>query len=347
MGDNNSNMLIYQRDDQNDKILDFDIRGLHVERVVYNKHVPNLKEQLVTQIIDSKGDLKGLNRLVKDAVDFTLLSYPNVEDHNALLGVVMWNLFGFFLDDFLDGHTTQQAYWVRKWKQNITVGHSSGTDFLDLFFNKLCAQMNKILSEKLIRMHNSWYIKYLDYYAETKKVKTGDHMYTMAEYDALRIIDSLYDIIPIFLCGSSKFDPDEYPEIVTDEAWTMFNTWAARHAYYVNDLYSSKKETLQHQGKFNLIYVIMSNDKCDAQTAADKTVTMIAEAWTMVIKYADMLRLHNIPLLRQYITDIKCMLKGNLYWSSITPRTNNTISLSALSSPVGLAHGLAYVHYGA
>ena len=124
----------------------------------------------------------------------------------------------------------------------------------------------------------------------------------------------------IFLYGSAKFDPDDYPEIVTDDAWTEFNVWATRHYYYVNDLYSSKKETLQHQGKCTLIYVIMCDDKCDAQTAADKLVAMIAESWTMVNKYVDKLRVHNIPLLHQYITDIICLLKGNVYWSSITPR---------------------------
>src|SRR5882672_11214541 len=106
----------------------------------------------------------------------------------------------------------------------------------------------------------------------------------------------------VFLYGSAKFDPDVFPEIVNDEAWTMFNTWAARHFYYVNDLYSSKKEILLHQGKYTLIYIIMCNYKCDAQTAADKLVAMLSDAWTMVIKYGDMLRLQNIPLLHQYIT---------------------------------------------
>ena len=75
---------------------------------------------------------------------------------------------------------------ISEWEQDITDGHSSGTDFLDIFFNEVRAKMNKVFSEKLISMHNSRFVKYLSFHTETEQVKTGDHMYTLDEYDALK-----------------------------------------------------------------------------------------------------------------------------------------------------------------
>ncbi|CAG2165855.1 unnamed protein product [Oppiella nova] len=273
MADCKSNELIYRRDDLNDQILAFEIRGVIVEPVDPNQYVPNAKVLLETFMSDIKG---APHKDAQDLTDYTRLSFPNMKHQDDVTTLNMWNMFTFLLDDFLESQTTKLEYWVR----------------------------------------------YLGFYAETEMVKTGDHMPTLDEYDALRIVDCGYIVMQVFLYGSAKFDPDDYPEIVTDEAWTMFNTWAARHFYYVNDLYSSKKEILLHQGKYTLIYIIMCNYKCDAQGAADKLVDMIDGAWTLAIKYGDALRSHNIPLLHQYVTDIVCFLKGHLYWSTITPRYN-------------------------
>ncbi|CAG2176252.1 unnamed protein product, partial [Oppiella nova] len=148
--------LNYQRDDLNDQILAFEIRGVNVERVDYNQYVPNAKVLLETLMSDIEG---APHKDSNDLTDYTRLNFPNIKDQDVFMTVNMWCMFTFLLDDFLESQTTKLEYWVSKWEQNITDGHSSGTDFLDIFFNNLRAKMNK--------------------------VKTGDHMYTLDEYDAL------------------------------------------------------------------------------------------------------------------------------------------------------------------
>ncbi|CAG2181490.1 unnamed protein product, partial [Oppiella nova] len=161
----------------------FEIRGLNVERVDRNQYVPNAKVLLETLMSDIEG---APHKDFNDLTDYTRFGFPNIKDQDLFMTVNMWCVFTFFLDDFLESQTTKLEYWVSKWEQNITDGHSSGTDFLDIFFNELRAKMNKVLSEKLISMHNYWYMKFVSLHTETEKVKTGDHMYTLDEYDAFR-----------------------------------------------------------------------------------------------------------------------------------------------------------------
>ncbi|CAG2176442.1 unnamed protein product [Oppiella nova] len=106
-----------------------------------------------------------------------------MKNQDDLMALLMWTVFTFYLDDFLESQTTKLHYWVRIWEQKITAGHSVGTDFLELCFNDLRARMNKVLSEKLIVMHNSWYMKYLNFHVDTDKVKNGEHLSTFKEYD--------------------------------------------------------------------------------------------------------------------------------------------------------------------
>ena len=87
----------------------------------------------------------------------------------------------------------------------------------------------------------------------------------------------------LFIFGYLKFDPAYYPDVVNSDDWRLFNDWCTKYFYYSNDIFSAKKEILQHQGKFTLIYIIMHSDNCNAQTAVDKIVTLIDKAMSMII----------------------------------------------------------------
>ncbi|CAG2179003.1 unnamed protein product, partial [Oppiella nova] len=257
-------------------------------------------------ISDVKGEYHKDQDNFSDAVTFC---FPTIKKHDLLITVNFWNAFSLYLDDFLDKKTVDQAHYVALWKTYMANKVSTGSDFLDRMYNVLSGWLDRVLTPKLRQIHDQWFGEWLSIYDMMEEIKVGKGIPTLEQYHDIRTLDVGYIIMQIFIYASLEFDPDDYPEIINNPNWHLFNTWSVRNFYYANDVYSSKKETMQQQGKFTLIYIIMHNDKCDAQTACDKVVAMTHESWEMIYKYATLLAELDIPALNDYTYGIMCLLK--------------------------------------
>ncbi|CAG2169223.1 unnamed protein product [Oppiella nova] len=317
MSDRTTREFVAKRTDLNNNIIAFDIRGLTPERVDRNQYVPNAQAILERMISEVKGERHKDTANFSDAVTF---SFPTIKQHDILITLNFWNAFALYLDDFLDKKTHDQAHHVALWKTYMINRVSTGTDFMDIMYNVLSILLDNVFTPKLRQLHDQWYLDWLSLYDITEEVKVGKDIPTFEQYDNIRPLDIGFPPLQIYLYASLGFDPDDYPDIINNPNWELFHKWAGRHFYHSNDIYSSKKEIMQQQGKFTLIYIIMYNDNCDAQTASDKVVAMIHESWDMSVKYATLLAELNIPVLNEYTHAVMCILKGNVYWSSVTPR---------------------------
>ncbi|CAG2173580.1 unnamed protein product, partial [Oppiella nova] len=78
--DNNDNIV--QRDDMNDKIIDFEVRGLNVEVTEHNIHVPNAKAMLETIISECMGKPY---KDIQEMSNGVTLSFPNITNQDELM----------------------------------------------------------------------------------------------------------------------------------------------------------------------------------------------------------------------------------------------------------------------
>jgi hypothetical protein len=118
---------------------------------------------------------------------------------------------------------------------------------------------------------------------------------------------------------SCAYDPTVH-KMVDNKIYKAYTAALGRHTVLVNEIYGLKKRLRDGRLKYSYLYLIMAHEGCDAQTAMDRMVYEIHDAWTIAMNYAEQIRLMKDKAIYEYVLEMVRLTKGNLYWASETRR---------------------------
>ena len=147
-------------------------------------------------------------------------------------------------------------------------------------------------------------------------------------YIASRVKDS--GMQPTVLLIEFAYDLDQIITILDHQVLAELTTITVVAASLMNDLFSYEKEVLRHQSRFNLVALIMEEDRCDFVHAVDRSIAMINDYLNRFYDLAE-----NIPVFgddelnrqcRCYIRGLRDQLNAAWYWQWSTNRYRSPYS---------------------
>ncbi|XP_037028003.1 uncharacterized protein LOC119068493 [Bradysia coprophila] len=254
--------------------------------------------------------------LSKDISQFSLYMYPTL-NFDFVSGILIYNMAGFLLDDWLDKFPSENEKWIQQLRNKNFPGNGKMDKWWQLAI-KLCREvMGEIVLTQLL---DNWIYSI----SKADKVNTiyiGHVSLPDKDFLELRCIDAgTSHQFFLVLAGVGK---QLTAELAQDPNYLGLNKQVALHTSVINDLYSLRKEIRDDLYRYNYVYVKMMNNNLSAQAATDAIMQEIRDAEKMARVYGDRMKEMNDPQLSLYVDGMYDIIAGNHYWSTFCKRYND------------------------
>ncbi|CAG2175586.1 unnamed protein product [Oppiella nova] len=289
------------------------LRGLFAEKLEPNPWTKDAVEVLEKELSEAYG------KPWKDDRDYTLLTFSGyyTKDRDQLLAINYWTTFSFLMDDLLINEKDRNV--TSKWSDKYKSGKTTDSTAMDKMMTKAMEYMKKTLSAAQYDRHVQHVVDWIDSYVEINNYDFDDKVMSYEQFFDLREKESAHGVLAICAEMSCAYDPTVH-KMVDNKIYKAYVAALGRHTVLVNEIYGLKKRLRDGRLKYSYLYLIMAHEGCSAQTAMDRMVYEIHDAWTIAMNYAEQIRLMKDKAIYEYVLEMVCLTKGNLYWAFKTRR---------------------------